>query len=401
MGYTATSTTSTPERRTPRRRGREWSYDAPALSGTWYGIKNNTADTTANNDGWDTRSGMLEIDVPRIYQVLLRSSVIKTHSVYTTMTGFSYFYVGIGNEIGYDDSNGFPNSIPVSSKPYTGVTGTRNEQSITNDLSGGVKYIRENSTGNYWWSLSWLGRARAPIRSGTPGRQPATFRPARAPARFSRVLRSAITPNLPAGTAFNDAVRRPQEEGSTTFFWSGSATSTFHHRYQDGRPARSTPRGTTSRRRTDLPLPSSIAERPAVRHQHQRHVDEPRSLPAAGLRLGDDARSAVAFLQALDEHPGKLAAHDAGRPRTRRSSWSTVSRRPAPRAVVHSSRWSFLSLVQSYLAGGLYSTAGVSMPRACASCRAWPSPRRRRHRSAAIRRRFTSPGPRNGCAGMG
>lgn len=127
-----------------------WSYSA-GPGGDWFGIKNNTSDTDPNNDGW---RNAIEVDVPRMTQIL-RTAVTRTHAVYTTMTGFSYYYVGIGGEIGYDSSNGFPNSIPVSELPFTGGVGWRWEQSIT---GGGLKYIRESSAGtDYWWAMSWLG----------------------------------------------------------------------------------------------------------------------------------------------------------------------------------------------------------------------------------------------------
>ena len=42
---TATSTTSTPGSTNAAGTWPGWSYDAPAGSGNWYGIKNNTADT--------------------------------------------------------------------------------------------------------------------------------------------------------------------------------------------------------------------------------------------------------------------------------------------------------------------------------------------------------------------
>jgi hypothetical protein len=333
-----------------------WSYDAPALSGTWYGIKNNTADTNANNDGWDTRSGMLEIDVPRIYQVL-RSSVIKTHSVYTTMTGFSYFYVGIGNEIGYDDSNGFPNSIPVSSKPYTGATGTRNEQSITNDLSGGVKYIRENSTGNYWWSLSWLGEL-APDSQWNTWTSTGNLPTGTGAGTFSRVLRSAITPNLPAGTAFNDAVRRPQEEGSTTFFWSGSATSTFHHRYQDGTSGSLDTEGNDIASTYDLPLPSSIANaRP-----FDININDTSMNPDHFLQPVYGSATTLGMLSHFYKHSTNIPGSSLLTMRDGSDTAFVVVNGLSPTGtsgVSFISRWSFLSLVQSYLAGGLYSTAGV------------------------------------------
>src|SRR5262249_16941376 len=88
-------------------------------------------DGTKTNDVWRntaSTSDCVEVDVPRFMQ-LLRGGVVQTESVYTTMTGFSYYYLGLGNEIGYDSSNGYTNSIPVSGKPF-GQVGWGYEQSI-------------------------------------------------------------------------------------------------------------------------------------------------------------------------------------------------------------------------------------------------------------------------------
>ena len=197
----------------------------------WPGFNAVKNDGTANNDGWDSSGGFIEIDVNRIYQTL-RSSVMRPKAVYTTMTGWSYYYVGIGNEIGYDAANGFPNSIRVSEKAYSGSSGNRWEQTITNAVisgnTGGVKYVRENVGSNYWWSINWLGELY-PDSSYTDWVADGNLPTGTGAGRFGRTLRSNINVNLPTGTTFQNAIRRTQRSGCTTFFSTGSVGSKFHH----------------------------------------------------------------------------------------------------------------------------------------------------------------------------
>lgn len=333
-----------------------WSYDGPPLSGNWFGIKNNVADNVSNNDGWDTRSGFLEIDVPRIYQVL-RSAVIRPNAVYTTLTGFSYYYVGLGGEIGYDDANGFPNSIPVSSRPFTGVNGTLNEQSITS----GVKVIRENVPGSdYWWSMSWLGElypdyawntwsATGNLPAGTGG------------GTYSRVLRSAINSRLPAGTQFLDAVRRPQEEGSTTFFWSGSASSTFHHVYKDGTIGNLASAGTDIANTYKLAMPPSISNN----RPFDTDINDTNMNPDHFLQNAYGATTTLTQLAEFYRHTTNIPGSALLAMRGNNDAAFVVVNGLSPTGqsgVAFISRWCFLSLIQSFLASGLYSTGGQPDP---------------------------------------
>ena len=57
--------------------------------------------------------------MPRYFE-LLRNGLVESACVYTSMTGFSYFYLGLGNDIGYDSANGYPNSIPCDQTPHYG-----------------------------------------------------------------------------------------------------------------------------------------------------------------------------------------------------------------------------------------------------------------------------------------
>jgi type II secretory pathway pseudopilin PulG len=337
-----------------------WSYDGPPLSNNWFGIKNNGNDADPNNDGWNSRSGFLEIDVPRIYQVL-RSAVVRTNAVYTTMTGFSYYYVGIGGEIGYDADNGFPNSIPVSTRPFTGVNGTLNEQSITNAGGGGVKYVRENSIGgDYWWSMAWLGElwpdSAWPIWSATGNLPTGT-----GAGTFSRVRRDAIDARLPAGTALLNAVRRPQEEGSTTFFWSGSPNATFHHRYQDGTTGMLATDGQHVASTYRLPMPDFIDNK----RPFDIAINDPGMNPDHFLQNAYGGVTTLSPLAQFYTHSTNIPGSALLAMRDGNQAAFVVVNGLSPvgeSGVSFIARWSFLSLIQSFLASGRYSTGGNPAP---------------------------------------
>jgi len=193
-------------------------------------------------DGW---MGGLEIDIPRFMQTL-RSSLVRAETLYTTLTGWSYYYVGIGNEIGYDSANGFPKSIPVHGRPYGKEKfGTVHNDSISgggdNDING-VKLIQESGTSTYWWGMPWLGELYPDTEHATwttVGNLPAGD----TAGTYKRVQRQDVTRNLPLGTTFVACRRRTGREGCTSFFNTGTAVSTFHHRGLDGRTGTLTPVG--------------------------------------------------------------------------------------------------------------------------------------------------------------
>ena len=338
-----------------------WSYDAPAGSGTWFGIKNNAADAVRNNDGWDTDAGFLEIDVPRIYQIL-RTAMIRSNAVYTTMTGFSYYYVGIGGEIGYDASNNFPTSIPVSARPFTGGTGALNEQSITTEQTGGVKYIRENSTGtDYWWSMNWLGEL-APDSQWATWSATGNLPTGTGAGTFSRVLRGTIDTRLPPGTTLLNAVRRTEEEGCTTFFWSGTANSTFHHRPADNTSASlRAPDGQAVADTYELPLAGTIAcSRP-----FDIRVDDTGMNPDHFLQNAYGASTTLTAQAEFYRHSSGIYGSALLAARDGNNSAFVVVNGLSPAGasgIAFISRWSFLSLIQSFLTSGLYTTNGAPDP---------------------------------------
>jgi hypothetical protein len=216
-------------------------------------IRNTAGDTS---DGW---MGRTEVDVPRLFKTL-RESLAQANMLWTTLTGFSYYYLGLGNEIGYDSANGYANSIPVNGMPFGQAAGTTGyEQSITSGGPGGtwgsgVKFVRSNNSSrwlrdaaganrSYWWGANWIGEQYPDDMYGVWARD-GNLPAGSAAAAFRRVSRTAIQRNaanvatqpvsLPYGTNFGDFTpqRRTQEEGCTSLFNIGASNSTFHHTYQ-------------------------------------------------------------------------------------------------------------------------------------------------------------------------
>jgi type II secretory pathway pseudopilin PulG len=258
--------------------GYNWYFDhmrdgtASALA-SWPGfdatrIRNGAAAADANIDGWHGGAGTgdsMEIDVPRFFQ-MLRTALTESNTVYTTLTGWSYYYMGLGGEIGYDAANGFANSIPVSTKPFTGVSGTRNEQSIITDLTGGVKYVREAVT-NYWWSKSWLGElypdsavaqwnANGNLPTGNVAGRFVQIR--RQDIRTSGTAPIAPAASFPTRTNFGyPTVRRTNAYGCTSFFNMGTTASTFRHTGRDGTTGSLGAAGTEMAANYNFPLPQT------------------------------------------------------------------------------------------------------------------------------------------------
>ncbi|MEM7201241.1 MAG: prepilin-type N-terminal cleavage/methylation domain-containing protein [Planctomycetota bacterium] len=129
--------------------GYNWFHDSLNNDGENATLDYNGLDTAVLENGWD---GRMREDVPRLME-LLRTGLVRSGAVWTTLTGFSYYYLGIGNEIGYDSANGYPNSIPCSSGPwYWDPTLWLYVNNITNSRN----YVR-NGDGTHWWGMPWLG----------------------------------------------------------------------------------------------------------------------------------------------------------------------------------------------------------------------------------------------------
>ncbi len=97
---------------------------------------------------------LISIDIPASFYII-REALSKSHSVFNSITGFSFYYVGLGQEIGGDSANSLPNGVPVSQAVFQNGNGVINgEQSIItenglNEAGFGVKNIIR-LTNNNW-----------------------------------------------------------------------------------------------------------------------------------------------------------------------------------------------------------------------------------------------------------
>jgi hypothetical protein len=204
-------------------------------------------------DRWE---GRIEIDYPRFAQVI-RHALVESEAIYTTLTGWSYYYIGIGNEIGYDSSNGYSSSIPVNLEPY-GSSGW----SYIDNISGGgnsayryQKVIREGG-GQPWWGLHWLGELYPDSAHGT-WEAFGNLKSGNSAGTFYRDQRYDVTANLPYGTRLYNAYRRTAAEGCTSIFNIGSSSSTFHHRSRDGQTGYLENAGLELAANYNFPLPTT------------------------------------------------------------------------------------------------------------------------------------------------
>jgi hypothetical protein len=226
--------------------GYNWFFDdlvngSTDATGSWLAL-----DGARLDDGWLGRgSGH---DVPRLMQ-WLRTALSKSESLYTTLTGFSYYYLSLGGDVGYDSANGFANSIPMDGTPF-GLSGAVNENTLidgtgTSSIRGSIKLVRSNAgtnasvrSGGMWWSKPWLGEL---CPDSDYAAQWATWGNLRAAtgsaAGTFRLMRRADAPSAqqPLGTALVNLFGRLGNEGCTSFFNVGTSTSTFHHQYADGK----------------------------------------------------------------------------------------------------------------------------------------------------------------------
>jgi prepilin-type N-terminal cleavage/methylation domain-containing protein len=331
---------------------------------TLFGVKSNGNGT---DDGWNTSAGFLEIDEHRIFQTY-RAILMKVNSVYTTMSGFSYYYTGIGNEIGYDTANGFPNSIPVDLKPFNGVAGAGFENSIT----GSVKYIREGSTvAGYWWGINWLGElypdgmypSTVPNGWVNTGNLPT----GNAANSFVRVNRSGIANAgggskfpYPDGTNLITANRRPQAQGSTTFFWIGTPTSTFHHEYLDNTTGTLLAAGTDIGTSYSYPIPDNVPlYRPFSTTYNQTGYNPDHFLQTvySPILTATPELQFYSHAGAANQGSSLLALNNAANDDVAFVVVNGLSMTTAS-GTAFISRWSMLTLIQSFLRGGLYGITG-------------------------------------------
>lgn len=180
-------------------------------------------------------------DVPRFFE-LLRTGLVNANAIWTTLTGYSYYYMGHGNEIGYDSANGYPSSIPVNLHPWGfGASST----GFRNNITSFRTYIRRSVNSNtYWWGKPWLGElypddaydtdyfgddGSGNVRGNlSAGNLPTTFW------RYQDYSSNFFNVNKAWGTALFSAIQRTSSRGCVSMFNNGTSGSHFNHHFASG-----------------------------------------------------------------------------------------------------------------------------------------------------------------------
>lgn len=181
----------------------------------------------------------MSADVPRYFE-LLRKALVRSNAVYTTLTGYSYYYLGIGNDIGYDTDNGYPNSIPSDLTPH-GVPSTGG---YLNTITSARRLVRASTATTYWWGKPWLGElfpdtaVAAWEANDAGGTMVGNLAAGTGASQFYQGTANGVyagnTTRQAYGTVMNNYHQRTASPGCTTFFNIGSSASTFHHTSTSG-----------------------------------------------------------------------------------------------------------------------------------------------------------------------
>ncbi len=183
-------------------------------------------------DGW---RGRLELDWPR-YAQLVRTSITNSEAIYTTLTGFSYYYIGLGGEIGYDAANGYPQSIPINLRPFGTDAGTGHIDTIAFGGDAALrrqKIVRQSAASSYWWGIYWLGELY-PDSAASQWLASGNLPAGGGAGTFHQVPRDTITLRLPFGTRLIPTNSATVFEGCTSVFNTSNGAGTFHHQFASG-----------------------------------------------------------------------------------------------------------------------------------------------------------------------
>jgi hypothetical protein len=218
-----------------------------ADSYNWYHDELDNGGEAAASDFQCIRNGRLRnrwnssmwCDVPRYFE-LLRNGVVESGSVYTSLTGFSYYYMGIGNDIGYDSANGYPNSIPSDLTPYGG-----SGAGYINTITGQRKCVLVANTAfavNWWAGFPWLGELYPDslaasffdTSSGAPRGNLSAGNGVNEAFQYRTHTAYGVSGRIAYGTELYDNHQRTSTNGCSAFFNIGTSSSRFRHLFSSG-----------------------------------------------------------------------------------------------------------------------------------------------------------------------
>jgi hypothetical protein len=108
------------------------------------------------NAKFNNYNGGPHADVPKLFK-LWRDAITRSRSIYTSMTGYDSYYIGLGGEIGGDSSNNVNNGILCNNPPWGGAnSGSYNyNEIIGNGSITGLVLVRNSAKS--WNAMPWIG----------------------------------------------------------------------------------------------------------------------------------------------------------------------------------------------------------------------------------------------------
>lgn len=304
---------------------------APTFAG-WNGY-------TRTQDGWAV--DRVDLDVPRYFE-LYRSALLATDSIFTTMNGFSFFYVGVGGEMGSDEPNGYPKGLPLNDRPYGG---DGSKTTFISEIHDQTRIVAAASGG--WYSRPWLGElfpddaAEEWLRDGN---LPA--------GRFKRVSVDEV-PGKPFGFVRK---KRTDRFGASAFFNAvgEQQKGPFTHLFQNKNVAAATADGRKLGASFNLNTPPTMtAYRPFVLDGSQNYPPEWKEPEYVKARM--QARLArVLYDATVPRNAASSALIEIHDPAKGRSSYFAMNGL-SPAGVAGTAfmgRYAAISLMQGFMAAG-------------------------------------------------
>jgi type II secretory pathway pseudopilin PulG len=223
-------------------------------------------------------------DVPRLFE-MVRKGLLNTTSLLSSVTGWSFYYIGFGGEMGADSNNGFGSGLPIIGTPWTpNSTASANIDEISKWASNSYQRIIAHSTDGTadhtnWFSLNWIGElypdeaasvwvanGNLPTGNTFAGDNWKDRRYFRAPFYISDTAAAAnyglnmYSQNLDTVFPNISPMKQPGPNGSGSFFNgqpSGAPTAYFNHAGPSN-TATLTSSGTAVSQDFNFPLPSPL-----------------------------------------------------------------------------------------------------------------------------------------------
>lgn len=195
---------------------------------------------------WNLYNGGPNSDVPR-QMMLWREGIAKSFSIYTSMTGFSNYYIGIGGEIGGDSANKLPSSVVAFDGPWSSGSVTTN--SGHNEITGSTTLVRMTGTASAtagWISKPWIGELWPDVAYASDWASPAGLgvtyttnatwgnlkNPSYSSGGFYRTAWDSA--DVASLQTFDNVRHITADPGCATFMNGNGSSGNFGHSYNDG-----------------------------------------------------------------------------------------------------------------------------------------------------------------------